>query len=444
LGRHDEAVLAARVGVMIEGQVADSWLYLGAALFERASYEEAEKVFREALRLDPRSPIALLNLGRVLVKLNRLEIAEQALRGVLTLQPNSLTAHFELGRVLYRRGDLSGAEMLCRRALEIDPTSADARFTLGTIHLARRNFSDGWTLYESRLEEDRHARAQATLPHPGRPRWEGEDLAGRKILVYAEQGLGDTIQFVRYLPALERLGATVCMSVPRDLLALLRPSFPTVEFIPAETAPSCPPYDYFCPLLSLPHRLGVDLDSIRGEPYLSAPAERSHVTLEATSPDARLLVGFVWRGNERYAYDLARSAPVQLFRALAEIDGVRLVSLYKGPAQSELRDAHIVDLGARFLDFSDTAAAIDSLDVVISVDTAVAHLAGAMGKPTWILLPKVSDWRWFLEGDTTPWYESARLFRQRSVGDWAEVLERVRRELEALVAGRAQRAAVRP
>ena len=292
------------------------------------------------------------------------------------------------------------------------------------MELLAGNFTKGWRDYEIR---SRRKNAPRRFPEP---LWRGDSLNGARILLHAEQGLGDTLQFLRYVPMVQAAGGTVILDVPRSLLRLAA-ELPGIATL-IGTGDPLPPFEWHCPLMSLPLAFGTSLDSIPGPvPYLRVPAKAWKKAEGLQWPDKGLRVGVVWSGNPLFPEDWIRSIPLRSFASMFRREGVHFFSLQMGPAAAQLAEvnAPVIDLRVAIVDMADTAALIAKLDLVITVDTAVAHLAGALGKTTWVLLPFAPDWRWLIEREDSPWYSTMRLFRQPGFGDWGSVLERVRDEL---------------
>jgi hypothetical protein len=257
------------------------------------------------------------------------------------------------------------------------------------------------------------------------PLWRGEPLDGRQILIYGEQGAGDAIQFVRYAPLVRNAGGVVILEVlphVERLMSWLEGGYPVVNALSAGVE-----FDVQCPMMSLPQRFGTELDSIPPPARFSIPADM-RAKWAARLRTGRMGVGVVWATNPSYLNNAARSVPARYFLPLTRQSGIQCWSLQVGPGAADTPDG-MVNLSEELIDFAETAAAISELDLVITVDTAVAHLAGSLGKPVWLLLPYTSDWRWMLDHEDTPWYPGMRLFRQRRPGEWGDVVERVTREL---------------
>jgi hypothetical protein len=296
--------------------------------------------------------------------------------------------------------------------------------------LLKGDFKNGWKEYEWRWEAKCFISKKF---HFSKPFWDGGDITGRTILLHAEQGLGDTIQFVRYVSLVERMGAKVITACQKELKSLLVKSklFGTV----VSFQDPIPEFDIHCPLMSLPFTLLTSIETIPAEiPYITADSELISRWRERIQPDHSFKIGVVWSGNPKYKKNRVRSCSLETFSPLAEHNEITFYSLQKGDAAEQAKNPSnnmkLVDLTDEINDFSDTAAFIEHLDFIITVDTAVAHLAGAMGKPVWTLLPFVPDWRWMLDREDSPWYPTMKLFRQTSPGDWDSVIMRIKEELK--------------
>jgi len=406
---------------------------LGTVLLDRACFPEAESHFREAVRLQGNYLLAWNNLGNALAGQGKFHEAKQIYRLVIGQDPTIPEVHFNLASALAYDNRFAESLRGYEEAIRIRPEYYEARLNRALILLQRGDFEEGWKEYECRFNVRDPLRLHVP-PGLDMPRWEGADPRGMKVLVRAEQGYGDSFQFGRYLPLLAARGARVVFECPKEISGLFR-GFPGVEAL-AEFGGSLPSCDAWVQLLSLPRLLGTRrLDEIPWSgPYLHA----DRAIVDSLAPQfgrESFNVGIVWGGNPLHKNDHNRSCPLAEFLPLFDVPGVRLYSLQKGKpalALSKLPPGRSpVDLGSRLTDFSVTAAALEHLDLLIAVDTSVAHLAGAMGKPAWLILPFRSDWRWFADREDSPWYPSMRLFRQKSHGDWAGVMQGVALSLRA-------------
>ena len=354
-------------------------------------------------------------LGHAHALLRDLTPAADSYRRALALDGGVAATWYALGLVERDRGLFTEARACQQRVMMLDRQYVDAHFELAQLLLLAGDYSRGFAEYEWRLK--RPAAPDRDLPQP---MWDGGPIEGRRILVYGEQGMGDVLQMARFLPELAHRGARITLSCHAPLVSLLS-ALPCVERTVALFAEPAD-CDLRIPLLSLPHRLGVTLDDLpAATPYIPVPPRPLAASL---SQAVGRRIGLVWAGNPLHRNDHNRSLPMDALLRLADLPGTHLFSLQTGDAAADLirAAANVADLGSGFADFADTAAAVAALDLLVTVDTAVAHLAGALGKPVWILLPFVPDWRWMTERGDNPWYPTARLFRQQAPGDWAAVL----------------------
>lgn len=431
LGRLPEAIKAYVAALRLKPESALACTNLGVVCQDMGDWKLAEELLRRAITLAPKMVSALNNLGAFYSKQERIEEALACFRSVLRLQPDHAGAHFNIGHLSEKMGDLVTAERCYQQALAYKPASGTLQFYLGVLHLLQGRFSPGWQEYESRWDSRHMRNEKRNFPQP---LWRGEELHSETILLHAEQGLGDTMQFIRYAPLVAGRGGRVVLEVQPGLRRLAETVAGVAEVV-AQGEP-LPAFTWQCPLLSLPLAFHSDLESIPASiPYLHAPSEAVEAwSRRLAGPELR--VGISWAGNPRHTREKQRTVPVALLAELAKIPGTRLYSLQKGPVTAQLSElpdpTAITDLSAEQSDFSDTAAIVANLDLVISIDTSVAHLTGAMGKPLWVLLHESPDWRWLTERTDSPWYPSARLFRRQSGENWEAVLQRLRPEMEKL------------
>jgi tetratricopeptide (TPR) repeat protein len=427
-GRLQEAATLYRtLGGTREPVAADARINLGVILDGAGRHQEALAEYREALALRPADPVALNNLGNTLMTLGRFNEAVQALSAALKGNPASTETALALGAALQRDGELAGACVVFRAVLERNPGCAEAHWNLALALLMEGEYREGWREYQWRWERDSFTSPRR---HFAEPVWDGSDPAGRRILVHCEQGLGDTLQFLRYLPLLAQAGAQVLVEVQAASLVPLVERLPGVAGVHLMGAP-LPPFDLQVPLLSLPYLFHTTLESIPSEPYLEAPPERLAAWRGRLPGPGPLRVGLAWAGKAQP--DPFRSCTLAALAPLAAIPGVVLVSLQLGEAaeQAALEGApELIDPTPGIADFADTAALVANLDLVVTVDTSVAHLAGALGTPTWVMLPRAADWRWGTSREDSPWYPGMRLFRQERQGEWGPVLARLAGALE--------------
>lgn len=408
---------------------------LGNILREQTHYEQALVSYQKALQLRPEYAKAFINRGICLVAMGRIDEAIRDLEHGVELMPDLADAHTSLGAALCVQHRFEEAAAHYRQALALKPDHAEAAWNQSLLWLLQGDYERGWPAYEARWR----CKRTTTLPGFQQPRWDGSALAGRTIVLFGEQGLGDTLHFVRYAPLVKARGGRVILNCQNALCKLLSRS-PGIDGLVGWGA-TPPKFDVWLPLLSLPAVFGTTLETISaGGPYVFAdPALAAHWRREL-APVRGLRVGIAWQGSPRHPWDRHRSAALEHFEPLAKIPGVHLISLQKNFGSEQLRAVRervpVLSLGD-LLDetsgpFMDTAAVIANLDLVISVDTAIAHLAGAMGKPVWLALTYTPDWRWLLGRADNAWYPSARLFRQQSFGDWVGVFHQIARELAPL------------
>lgn len=440
-GHPDPAEAHYRRALELRPAYAEAWHNLGLLYTARRRLPEAERALREYVALRPHDPEGLNSLGNVCQYLHRAAEAEAIYRAALALGPGNARTLNNLGALLQREARPLDAEAAYRQAIAADPGYPEARWNLGFLLLARGRLEEGWPWMEARYDPAL-ARPIATMPQLGCPQWQGDPLDGRSIVVWPEQGFGDTIQFVRYLPLLKAAGAGRVTLVCQDaLLPLLGAVAGADRVLGLGAAADLAPHDCWVFLLSLPLHARTSLATIPAAlPYLAPDPARARRWRERLGRGSEgLRVGLVWRGFGGHVNDANRSLPgVDCLAPLWAVPGVRFFSLQRGmdaaAEQGEGLPPQLVDLGREIADFGDTAAIVAALDLVICVDTAVAHVAGALGKPCWVLLPAVHpDWRWMEGRDDTPWYSGAvRLYRQPAHADWDAVIGRIAADLGAL------------
>ena len=449
---------------------ASAWCFLGMACHDQQRYDEAVQAYREALRLQPEFPIALSNLGNTLKQQGKLQEAEASCREALRLKPDYSTAHNNLGVALVAQGRLQEAAEIFDKALELMPTDAVAHANLsaalvrqgkyqeaeassqqalalspnyaeahknqGIVSLLLGDFSRGWQEYEWRWQC-----AESTMPPYRQPLWDGASLAGKTILLHHEQGLGDTIQFLRYAKVFKDCGARVIAKVQKPLMQLAA-CCPDLDDFVCDDA-DLPDFDVHVPMLSVPGILKTTFESIPADvPYLFADQSLIKHWRQRLAEHPGFRIGIAWQGSPDFHADTQRSIPLPQFAKLADVEGVRLFSLQKGYGVEQLENIkhqfEVIDFGED-LDttsgpFMDTAAIMANLDLLITSDTSIPHLAGALGVPVWVALSVSPDWRWFLDREDSPWYPTMRLFRQSTLGDWGEVFSRIAAALREHIA----------
>jgi tetratricopeptide (TPR) repeat protein len=432
LDRNEEAIASFERALAIRPGFTEALLNRGLTLADLGLHEEAIADYDRALTIDPDNAQALFNRGTSLTSRNRPADAIASFDQALAVRPDWADALSNRGVALVNLNRQAEAIAAFQRATAIEPGHPDANCNESLAWLRLGDFRRGWAKYESRwASRDLASQSRAFA----RPLWLGEEtLQGKTILLHAEQGLGDTVQFVRYAPLVAGLGAQVVLEAQPALVALLS-GIGGISRIVGKGEP-LPEFDVHCPLLSLPLALKTDLDSIPAAvPYLAAPDVRVTTWRDRLGPRASPRVGIAWAGSRTNRNDHNRSIALGPLASSLQIPGVELVSIQKevSEADRELLRAnpHIRHVGDELEDFGDTAAVMSQLDLVISVDTSVAHLAGAMALPLWLLVPFAPDFRWLLDREDSPWYPTARLFRQSRIGDWDGVLARIRAALVA-------------
>jgi tetratricopeptide (TPR) repeat protein len=461
-GRPDEAVAYYQKALELDPTLADAWNAMGIIFQEKGQSEEAITHYRKAISLDPDLADAYYNLGKVFWETGQSDGAITYYQKALRLNPNSAEVYNNLGFCLQEKGDYDKAVTYFQRAIGLNPNFAEAYYNLALHYHDRNlpdeavgyyrkaierspdfvnahwnmacalllagNFDQGWREYEWRWKLKDHCGYTFSSAA-----WDGPDISGRTILLHAEQGFGDAIQFIRYAPLVAKRGARVVVQCPKELASLLG-NVEDVEQVVANGG-QLPDFDLQCPLLSLPRVFGTTLETIPVEiPYITADVpflQKWRDRLHGDGPGFK--VGLVWAGRIKAKRERGRSCSLDLFSPLARFDEITFYSLQKGEgaeqAKTPPKDMKLIDYTEEIRDFSDTAAIIEHLNLVISIDTAVSHLAGALGKPVWTLLPFVPDWRWMLDRDDSPWYPTMRLFRQPLPGDWEAVIHAIAGEL---------------
>jgi tetratricopeptide (TPR) repeat protein len=432
-----DALQAYQQAIALRPNFAMAHCNLGVALKELGRFEEAVACYHRAIALEPDYDFAFANLAAVLLEQGKAEEAAIACRRALAIKPDLAMAHFNLGTSLKNLCRLDEAIAVFRQAIRIDPGLVEAHFTLGQTLLLNGNFAEGWAEYEWRWQLKDYAWLSNIHGTFRQPRWTGEPLHGRTLLIYAEQGLGDAIQYVRYLPRVVAAGGKVVFAVHPPLRNLFA-GLPDVTLVSLDSVP-LPPFDLHCPLLSLPLIFGTNAQTIPGGvPYLRASPgdiERWRARIGGNNPR----VGIVWSGNPTQRGDRFRSPHLGPVLPLFDVPGITFAALQVGPGRQDLASIqlppNVVDLGAEITDLTDTAAIMAGLDLVITSCTAPLHLAGALGVQTWAMIPASPHFPWLLGRTDTPWYPTLRLYRQEAFGtDWSGVVRRIAADLARLIA----------
>lgn len=464
MGNLEAAEAECRQAIALNPQLAPAHANLGTILIDRQQPQDAEAALSKALEINPNLPGALSAMTAVSVGLGKIDQAIEHGQRAIAAAPGDAVAHNNLARALELAGDLEQAETHYRRGVELDPQNADVQANLGEIVRQRGDilqavqwwrkaiaihpnhsragwalalglltlgeYDEGWKLYARRFEfgQAAESRREYSVPH-----WTGQDLTGKTILLYPEQGYGDVIMFSRFVDVLANKGARVLLQAQPEMVGLMK----NVQGVSQAlgSGEPLPPFDFHQSLLTIPSVIGLRTDTIPATvPYIHVePAQREAMAKHMAVDSSKRKIGLVWAGRTDSTERGKRPIPLRLLEPILQLPGVTFFSLQLGSAASQLSQVStsmpIVDLSSHLHDFADTAAAISNLDLLISVDTAAAHLAGAIGAKVWTLLPFAADFRWFLDREDSPWYPTMRLFRQRHRGDWDEVISRVRDEL---------------
>lgn len=438
-GRTPEAIAAFRKATIIAPEFSVTHYNFGNALGEAGRPVEAASAFRKAIEITPNFPEAHSNLGAALKEQGMLIEAENYCRKAIELAPSLPIAHFNLGTVLEARRELKDAEDCYRRAIRLKPDFPVAHLNLAMTLLAQGKMREGWEEHEWRWQTPAMIQERR---HLAQPRWNGEAGGGRTLLVYSEQGFGDTIQFCRYIPLAAARGLRIILHAPEALLRLLE-NLPGVDLV-IENGVTLPKFDLHIPMMSLPFVFGTEIDTIPSvSPYLHANTEAiSKYALRLSEIDNEApRIGLAWAGNPMNnlpaaaMIDRRRSISLNQLAPLFDVPGLRFFSLQKEKSTIP-SNVSLIDLMGEIDDFADTAALIANLDLIISVDTAIAHLAAAIGKPVWLLNRFDSCWRWLAGRSDSPWYPTLQIYRQPGPGDWDSVVSEITRDLGAVQTAR--------
>ncbi len=433
LGRKADAIEQYRAAVSLRGDFPEAYLNLGNSLSDLGSYDDAAGAYQAAIAHRSGYVEAYTKLGFVLDRLNRPVDALASFSAAASLDPQSRFGYINLGMALNNLNRHEEALSLFQRARQLHPDSPELAFNESITRLAMGDFERGLPLYEARKRIPDH---RITPREFSQPTWDGRSvIAGKTMFLYAEQGLGDTILFARFIEQIVEKGARVILEVQKPLVGLMSAVPGVSQVLTASDA--LPDFDEHAPLGSLPLLFETTVESIpAATPYLQAPRRPDIMSGRHKSEDKRPLVGVCWAGNPDYPTDYKRSIPLSIFQRLLRRPDVRFISLqldFRSGDDSILADFANIDLSAirKATGMADTAALISKLDLVITVDTSIGHLAGALGRPVWILLPFYAAWMWMRDRTDSPWYPTVRLFRQDKPGDWDDVVKRVSQALHA-------------
>jgi tetratricopeptide (TPR) repeat protein len=433
--KFDEAIAHYQEALRLRPDYAEAHSNMGLAFADSGRRAEGIVHYHEALRLNPDYAEAYNNLSIALLREGQFEEAEKQGREALRLKPGFADAYNNLGSILLRQRKWDEALAHYNKAMSLKEPFPEAHWNRSLLWLLLGNFEEGWPEYEWRWTQPGFTRR-----HVHKPQWDGSDLGGRTIVLYSEQGMGDTIQFIRYAPLVKERGGKVIVECHPPLVPLLTGVRGIDQLLPDGAA--LPEFELRAPLLSLPAIFHTTLKTVPATiPYLEPDAKLVERWRRELEPLKGFKIGIAWQGTPAFRYDRQRSIPLAWFAPLAGVVGVHLISLQKGPGADQLPGLQgrfpVVDLGGRLDDasgpFMDTAAIMKNLDLVISSDTAIPHLAGALGVPVWVALALVPDWRWLLEREDCPWYPTMRLFRQSRLDEWEDVFARLTTQLQILV-----------
>jgi tetratricopeptide (TPR) repeat protein len=423
-----DAITSYRAAIALEPTLFEAHNNLANLLRKTGQLESAISSFRQAIALRPDSAATYFNLGNALQDLGNSNEAAAAYARAIALQPNHAEAHLNLGNILRMANQSALAAEHYRAALLAKPDFPEAQWSMGLHHLQQGRLEQGWPLFEARLRVP-----EFPVRRFREPIWDGSPLHGRRIVLHPEGGFGDAIQFFRFARLVhEQRGGRVLFLGPPELRRLfsIQPGIERYD-VDGETID---PFDFHCPLLSLPLRFGTTIGTIPQVPYLEADPQLVEQWQRRLGPaDGRMKIGLVWAGSQRNLNDVNRSMSMDQLAPLADIGGVRFIGLQKERWETPPAGMEIENFSSELTDYAQTAALAANLDLAICVDTSVAHLCGALGKPTWVPMCQPTEWRWLLEREDSPWYASMRLFRQPRAGDWETPMKRIAEALRARV-----------
>jgi len=441
LGRSHEAISSYNKAIQLNPDYARSYNSLGTVLYESGDFNEAIDNYNKAIQLNPDYAEAYNNLGAALQSLGKLNEAVNNYNKAIQLKPYSSELQNNIGVVFQKLGKFDKATSNYNKAIQLKPDDVEAHFNLGLLLLLQGNFKDGWEKYEYRCRDKNYS---IPIHNLTQPQWDGSALKGRTLLIYVEQGLGDTFQFSRYLHHIKKDGGSIVFMCQSTVIDFYRGNDSGwdiyIDKVISADDP-LPHFDLHISLMSLPYIMDTNINNIpQGVPYIKTRQDMAHswkLKIKKEHIKNIIKVGLVWQGSKTHKNDHYRSIPLECFSSLLELDKVKLFSLQRGFGQEQIAknnfENNIIDWSSNFGQYINTAALIENLDLVISIDTSIVHLAGAMGKPVWVLLEAVPDFRWMLDHEDSPWYPSAKLFRQQDQGNWETVISKVKKELENLI-----------
>jgi tetratricopeptide (TPR) repeat protein len=435
-GDLDAAQQQLQQAIALKPDYVDAYNHLGLIFYQKKQWDTAIACYQHALSLSPDSALIHNNLGMIFQAQMNLVDAIKSYRQAIEFNPNYATAYSNLGSALEAQNNQKAAIESYRHALLLNPTLAETRYNLGMALLYTGQFAEGWQLCEARLDLPNCATVPAVVNFP---QWRGESLKGKSIVILREQGFGDEIQFSRYATVLKNQGAKQITWLCKKPLKSILQKLEGIDTVLTETeATMIPAHDYWVFALTIPLYCKTTFDTIPSKtPYLYADLKQTQQIAAELKHIRTLKVGICWQGNPQFKNDSLRSPGILPFQSLFKMSGVKFFTLQPDTRTEFLKFAgnHAVDRGHEIKseNFEEAAALIMNLDLVISSCTSICHLAGALGKPVWIVLPFVADWRWLENKENSPWYSTARLFRQTQLGDWTEVFARVEKELNQLI-----------
>ena len=436
IGKLDDAVRSYKKAIELKPDYSEAFNNLGLTLRELNKLIQSEESYKKAIELNPEQAEYHNNLGVTLNELSKLDESEKSYNKAIKLNPEYIECYTNLGITLQELGKLDESEESYKKAIELKPNYAEANYCLSLLYNLRGDLKKGFKLYEWRY----HEKKKITRPPNKKFFWDGEkSIKNKKILVYGEQGFGDTIQFFRYLSILQNMGADVIFKVKSNLHHLFNAPNDKIQII--DNFPETNKIDFESPLMSLPYLLKTDLNSIPSSvPYLKADISKIDEWGKKLN-SKKFKIGICWQGSKTKV-DKGRSFPLSLFKDISKIPNLELISLYKGDEENQILniDFDLNNLGNNFDNekhaFIDTAAIMMHCDLIITSDTAIAHLAGALGRPVWVALKHIPEWRWMLNRSDSPWYPTMNLYRQNKLNDWGYVFDLMKKDLKEIVSNK--------